>query len=143
MAVAFAGALTPMLVFIIAGLTGLVRPSDLGVRIALVADNIPSDQLVAAMGISRTTSDCARVAGALAGAGMFAAFGMGPAYVAVASFYVLGLLLTSPSAPPRQAPGGRCGASGDQRPSAWRAREARLRGSSPSCRRHDGSLSPT
>jgi predicted MFS family arabinose efflux permease len=121
MAVAFAGALTPMLVFIIAGLTGLVRPSDLGVRIALVADNIPSDQLVAAMGISRTTSDCARVGGALAGAGMFAAFGMGPAYVVVASFYALGLLLTlaigaAPSR--RQAPDAEQG--GDQRPSAWR-----------------------
>jgi predicted MFS family arabinose efflux permease len=110
-----------MLVFIIAGLAGMVRPSDLGVRIALVADNIPSDQLVAAMGISRTTSDCARVAGALAGAGMFAAFGMGPAYVAVASFYALGLLLTLAigAAPPRrQIPDTEPG--GDQRPSAWR-----------------------
>ena len=121
MAVAFAGALTPMLVFVIAGLAGMVRPSDLGVRIALVADNIPSDQLVAAMGISRTTSDCARVAGALAGAGMFAAFGMGPAYVAVTCFYALGLLLTLAigAAPPkRQAADAEQG--GDQRPSAWR-----------------------
>ena len=95
MSLAFAGALNPMLVFVIAGLIGLVRPSDLGVRTALVADNVARDQLVAAMGISRTTSDCARVAGALAGAGMFAAFGMGPAYVAVSSFYALGLLFTS------------------------------------------------
>ena len=109
MAVAFAGALTPLLVFVIAGLNGLVRPSDLGVRIALVADNIPSDQLVAAMGISRTTSDFARVGGALAGAGMFAAFGMGPAYVAVASFYALGLLFTLAIARgPCPAAGGRC-----------------------------------
>jgi len=121
MAVAFAGALTPLLVFIIAGLNGLVRPSDLGVRIALVADNIPSDQLVAAMGISRTTSDCARVGGALAGAGMFAAFGMGPAYVAVASFYALGLLLTLAISPapsrPHQVDAAQ---AGYQRPSAWR-----------------------
>ena len=94
MTVAFAGVLTPMLVFIIAGLTGIVRPSDLGVRIALIADNIAGRPLVAAMGISRTTSDCARIAGALAGAGLFAAFGMGPAYVVVTSFYALGLLLT-------------------------------------------------
>ena len=121
MAVAFAGALTPMLVFIIAGLTGMVRPSDLGVRIALVADNIPSDQLVAAMGISRTTSDCARVAGALAGAGMFAAFGMGPAYVAVASFYALGLLLTlAIGAAPSRRQAADAEPGGDRRPSAWR-----------------------
>jgi predicted MFS family arabinose efflux permease len=121
MAVAFAGALTPLIVFIIAGLNGLVRPSDLGVRIALVADNIPSDQLVAAMGISRTTSDFARVGGALAGAGMFAAFGMGPAYVAVASFYALGLLFTLAIArtPPRPQTTDAAPA-GYQRPSAWR-----------------------
>ena len=121
MTVAFAGALTPLLVFVIAGLNGLVRPSDLGVRIALVADNIPSDQLVAAMGISRTTSDCARVGGALAGAGMFAAFGMGPAYVAVASFYALGLLFTLAiaAAPPRPQAAD-ASPAGYQRPSAWR-----------------------
>ena len=121
MAVAFAGALTPLLVFVIAGLNGLVRPSDLGVRIALVADNIPSDQLVAAMGISRTTSDFARVGGALAGAGMFAAFGMGPAYVAVASFYALGLLLTLAIAPaPPRPQTADAAPAGYQRPSAWR-----------------------
>jgi predicted MFS family arabinose efflux permease len=121
MAVAFAGALSPLLVFIIAGLNGLVRPSDLGVRIALVADNIPRDQLVAAMGISRTTSDCARVGGALAGAGMFAAFGMGPAYVAVASCYALGLLLTLAIAPTPPRPHAADAAqAGYQRPSAWR-----------------------
>jgi MFS family permease len=94
MVVAFSGALSPVIVCIIAAMTGMIRPSDLGTRTALVADNIPPDQLVPAMGISRTTSDCARVAGAIAGAGMFAAFGIGPAYVAVVSFYVLGLLFT-------------------------------------------------
>src|SRR5262245_59617752 len=121
MAVAFAGALTPLLVFVIAGLNGLVRPSDLGVRIALVADNIPSDQLVAAMGISRTTSDCARVGGALAGAGLFAAFGMGPAYVVVASFYALGMLFTLAIAPAPPRPRTTDAApAGYQRPSAWR-----------------------
>jgi Na+/melibiose symporter-like transporter len=46
------------------------------------------------MSISRTTSDSARVAGALAGAGLLAALGMGPAYVAICSFYLLGMLLT-------------------------------------------------
>ena len=55
MSVAFHGALSPLIVFIIAGATGMVRPSDLGVRLALVADNVAADQLVAAMGIARTT----------------------------------------------------------------------------------------
>ena len=111
----------------------LVRPSDLGVRIALVADNIPRDQLVAAMGISRTTSDCARVVGALAGAGLFAAFGMGPAYVAVASFYALGLLLHArPLRQPLPAARGRCRRSRlPVRPSAWRD----LSEGSPTCGR--------
>jgi MFS family permease len=39
------------------------------------------------------TSDSARVAGALAGAGVFAAFGMGPAYVIITLFYALGSAL--------------------------------------------------
>jgi predicted MFS family arabinose efflux permease len=121
MSLAFAGALNPVLVFVIAGLNGLVRPSDLGVRIALVADNVASDQLVAAMGISRTTSDCARVAGALAGAGIFAAFGIAPAYVAVSSFYALGLLFTLAIPATAGRPHASDGAqAGVQRPSAWR-----------------------
>jgi len=94
MIVAFAGHLTPLLVFIITGLMGIVRPSDLGVRSALVAHIMPSNQLLAALGISRTTGDCARISGALTGAGLFAAFGMGPAYVVVTIFYAAGLLLT-------------------------------------------------
>src|SRR6185436_18104529 len=94
MAVALAGALSPALVFVIASLTGLVRPSDPGVRLSLIADNVATHELTAAMGIARTTSDSARVAGALAGAGMFAAYGIGPAYIGVVAFYALGLLFT-------------------------------------------------
>jgi len=121
MTVALHGALSPLIVFIIAGTMGMVRPSDLGVRLALVADNVSADQLVAAMGIARTTSDCARVGGALAGAGLFAAFGIGPAYIVVASFYALGLLLTLsiPRTPPRPALRAAT-MSGLRRPSAWR-----------------------
>jgi len=121
MVIAFAGALSPLVVLVITGLMGVVRPSDLGVRAALVADNMASDELIAAMGISRTTSDSARIAGALTGAGMFAAFGIGPAYVAVVAFYALGLLLTlgitnrRPKPRPRDATD-----AGLPRPSAWR-----------------------
>jgi predicted MFS family arabinose efflux permease len=86
--------LTPLYVLIIVATMGLVRPSDLGVRGALVADIMPSDQLIGAMSISRTTTDTARIAGALSGAALFAALGMGLAYVAIVSLYVVSTLLT-------------------------------------------------
>ena len=95
MGVALAGAPGPVIVLAVTALMGLVRPSDLGVRSALIADSMPTERLVPAMGISRTTSDTARVVGALTGAGLFAAFGLGAAYIVVASFYALGFVLTA------------------------------------------------
>ena len=50
--------------------------------------------LMATMGVSRTTADSARIAGSLFGAGLFALFGMGPVYLAITGFYMLGFLLT-------------------------------------------------
>src|SRR3954454_14780198 len=94
MTLAFTGALNPAYVFIIVSLMGLVRPSDLGVRGALVATIMPHNQLIGAISLSRTTMDTARIAGALSGAGLFAALGMGPAYMAIASLYVVATLLT-------------------------------------------------
>lgn len=88
------GRLSPLAVFIIAALAGAVRPSDIAVRSALVAEIVPPSQLIGAMGISRTTSDSARIFGALAGAGLFAALGMMPAYVIVACLYALGFAFT-------------------------------------------------
>ena len=80
MALAFTGALRPLHVFVIAGIAGLVRPSDLAMRSALVAETMPPDRFVSAMGASRTTVGFRATVGALAGAGLFAALGMGPAY---------------------------------------------------------------
>jgi MFS family permease len=94
MALAFARALSPSVVLIIVGLNGMVRPADMGVRTALIAHTVPRDLLIGALGVARTTVDSARIAGALAGAGLVVAFGMGPAYVAVTSFYAAGALLT-------------------------------------------------
>src|SRR6185369_6059370 len=91
---AFTGVLTPLLVCVLAALSGLVRPSDMGIRGAVTAETMPFDLLTSAMGFSRSTSDSARIAGALAGAGLFAAFGMGPAYAVITCFYVTGALLT-------------------------------------------------
>jgi predicted MFS family arabinose efflux permease len=94
MTLALTGHLTPLYVLVIVAVMGLVRPSDLGVRGALVATIMPSDQLIGAISLSRTTMDTARIAGALSGAGLFAALGMGPAYMAIVGLYVVSTLLT-------------------------------------------------
>ena len=94
MTLALTGYLTPLYVLVIVTLMGLVRPSDLGVRGALVATIMPHDQLIGAISLSRTTMDTARIAGALSGAGLFAALGMGQAYVAIVGLYVVSTLLT-------------------------------------------------
>jgi len=96
------GALSPLYVFIIAMLMGLVRPSDLGVRGALVATIMPHDLLIGAISVSRTTMDTARIAGALSGAGLFAALGMGPAYMAIVCLYITAMLLTLCVATPKK-----------------------------------------
>ena len=94
MTLALMGYLTPLYVMIIVAIMGLVRPSDLGVRGALVATIMPHEQLIGAISVSRTTTDTARIAGALSGAGLFAALGMGPAYVAIVGLYVVSTALT-------------------------------------------------
>src|SRR5262245_39731680 len=95
MTLAFAGALNPVIVLVLVAFMGLVRPSDLGLRAALIADTMPPEQLTGAMGMSRISSDTARIAGALTGAGLFAWLGMGPTYVVIASFYAASAFLTS------------------------------------------------
>jgi len=119
MTLAFAGALEPLVVLVMTGLIGLIRPSDLGVRMALVGDTMPMEHLVPAMGVLRTTSDVARVGGALTGAGLFAAYGIGIAYVAVLTCYTVGLMLTlcvRPTPIKQQAP---AAVGGQIPPSTW------------------------
>ncbi|PPQ40804.1 MFS transporter [Rhodopila globiformis] len=93
--------LTPAAAFAIATVTGLIRPSDLAMRNALVAETIPANRLMAAMGVARTTVDSARVFGSLAGAAAFALLGMAPAYGAITLFYASGFLLTLGVGAPR------------------------------------------
>jgi len=112
-ALAASGALRPLYVFLVATASGLVRPSDQTMRNALIAETIPLHGLMPAMGISRTTQDSARIAGALIGAGLFAVFGMGAVYVVISLFYGGGFLLTL-------GVGGRRHRSGGIRPPAWR-----------------------
>jgi predicted MFS family arabinose efflux permease len=96
----------------VAGVAGMLRPSDIGLRTALVGATVPPQHLMAAMGISRTSMDSAKVAGALAGAGVVAAFGMVVAYAAISLIHLAGALLTlrtdsgrhQPLGAPGQAP---------------------------------------
>jgi len=94
MTLAYMDALTPALVLCIAGVMGMVRPSDVGVRSAVVAASMPAPQLISAMGLQRTTQDSARIAGALSGAGLVALLGMGAAYTCVTALYLISTLLT-------------------------------------------------
>ena len=93
-AFALAGALTPLHVFIFATLMGIVRPSDLAIRFAVIGNTVPPAQLMGGMSISRTTQDSARIIGALTGAGAFAMLGMGPALSAIAVLYAASFVLT-------------------------------------------------
>jgi len=94
MMLAFTGYLSPQYVLVVVAVMGLVRPSDLGVRSALVATIMPPDQLIGAISLSRTTMDTARIAGALSGAGLLAALGIGPAYIAIVGLYAVSTVLT-------------------------------------------------
>jgi Na+/melibiose symporter-like transporter len=113
---AYAGMLEPAYVFAVAAVSGLIRPSDQGMRNALVGETMPAGALMATMGVSRTTADSARIAGSLFGAGLFALFGMGPVYLAITGFYTLGFLLTLGVAGRRH----RIDAALIGRPSLWR-----------------------
>ena len=94
MVLALAGVLTPMWVFVVAGLVGIVRPNDQVLRNSLIGETIPPDDLIGALGLSRASVDSARVAGALTGAGLSTILGIGYAYVVVTSVYLASLALT-------------------------------------------------
>jgi len=63
-------------------------------RSVLVGQTMGREMLLGALGLSRTTSDTARLAGALAGAGGVALVGMAPAYAVVTAMYVAAFALT-------------------------------------------------
>ena len=101
------GTLAPWHVFAIAAIAGLMRPSDMAMRYVLVGQTMRPEILMGALGISRTTSDTARVAGALAGTGGVALIGMGPAYMVVTAIYIGAFLLSLgvASSPPHASAG--------------------------------------
>ena len=91
---AASGRLNPWAVLAVAGVAGMLRPSDIGMRTALVGATVPPQHLMAAMGISRTSMDSAKVAGALVGVSVVAVFGMVVAYGAITLIHLAGALLT-------------------------------------------------
>ena len=102
MALALTGALSPLYVFILAGFMGALSPSDIVMRYTLVGETIPAHQLMGATSVSRTTQDSARIAGALTGAGLVAALGIGAAYAVVTALYALSFVLTTQVGAPRR-----------------------------------------
>ena len=94
MGLGFAGLVSPATVFVIATLSGLVRPNDLVVRNQLIGETMPPAHLIGALGLSRASTDAARVVGALAGAALSAALGFGAAYAFVTICYLGSLALT-------------------------------------------------
>jgi MFS family permease len=95
MVLAFLGLLTPLIVIAVAAFVGMIRPSDNMMRYALVGQTVPAEQLTGALGISRMTADSARIAGALAGVGTVAQFGMAAAYVVIAFLYLCSFLFSA------------------------------------------------
>ncbi len=119
MSLAYGGLLTPTYVLAVAGVMGLLRPSDIGMRSALVGATMPSDKLMGAMSIQRTTMDTAKIAGALTGAGLVTLLGIGPAYTVVASFYAVSVLLTLQGKNPTAALRPVVAAANIERASPW------------------------
>ncbi len=94
LAFTLSGVLSPGVVIGVAFLNGLARPSDLAIRSAFMAGTLPREYLSGAMALERMTIDTARIAGALAGAGMFAVLGIAPTYVVIIVLYAIGVSLT-------------------------------------------------
>src|SRR4051812_37320457 len=88
------GSLQPWHLFVIAALAGLMRPSDMMLRNVLVGHTMPAPLLMQALGVARTTSDTARIAGALAGTAGGALIGMGPADGTGTALYFTPFLLS-------------------------------------------------
>jgi hypothetical protein len=129
MALGLSDKLTTVAVFIVAAAAGVLRPNDLVMRNSLIGDTVAPEHLKGALSVSRATVDSVRVAGALVGASLSVALGVGIAYVFVTSCYAIGLALTfrissgRPVADPSDA-GDRRGRRGARvslpRASSWR-----------------------
>jgi MFS family permease len=101
---AFAGSLPLAWVFVVAGVAGLLRPSEMILRQSLIADMVPRALLTNALGFGRATMESARVAGPLIGAGLFSALGIALAYAGVTAMYLVSAVASVfVPPPPRRA----------------------------------------
>lgn len=91
MILAFLDNIQPWQLLIISGVAGVIRPSDWVARNILVSKLVPAENLDNALGFSRTTLDSAKIMGALLGAGLFSALGIGPAYAVVVGVYCISI----------------------------------------------------
>jgi len=91
---AFLDVLTPTYVLILSLLNGMLRPSDLVMRQALVGDTVPKDTLANALGLTRISMESARLFGALIGTGIFALLGISYAYILVVCVYFIAFALS-------------------------------------------------
>jgi MFS family permease len=106
---ALTGTLSVAAVLALSTVSGLIRPSDMGMRNALIGATMPAPLLAGALGIERTSADTARIIGALSGAGLVAWLGIEKAYLVVVVLYLLSFLLMRGAAetggsPRRSAP---------------------------------------
>ena len=86
--------LNPYHVFVISFFAGLVQPSDIVMRNALIGDSIPTTMIMNASSVAKMAQDAARLFGALLGAGMLSALGLGFAYISVVAVYLVSVILT-------------------------------------------------
>lgn len=91
---AIADLLNPTIVILLSIISGTLKPSDVMIRFTLIAQTLAPRQLVGALGISRLTVDSARMAGAIAGVGIFTLFGMVGTYILILTMYVISLALS-------------------------------------------------
>jgi predicted MFS family arabinose efflux permease len=94
LALAIADLLDPIIVILLSIISGTLKPSDVMIRFTLIAQTLAPRQLVGALGISRLTVDSARMAGAIAGVGIFTLFGMVGTYILILTMYVISLALS-------------------------------------------------
>jgi predicted MFS family arabinose efflux permease len=94
LALAIEDLLNPIIVILLSIISGTLKPSDVMIRFTLIAQTLAPRQLVGALGISRLTVDSARMAGAIAGVGIFTLFGMVGTYILILTMYVISLALS-------------------------------------------------
>ena len=94
MVLALLNMLNPYVILIISFFSGLVQSSDILMRNSLIGDSIPTNMIMNASSFAKIAQDGARLIGALTGASLFSALGLGVAYIFVVIINFFSVLLT-------------------------------------------------